>query len=420
VFLPSFRPLRRPRRLVVAAWLALSCCTLASCNLPIFPPRPQASPPQAGAPPSYPGGVPPAANGPVVPPEGPFQATPGEGAATRVGLLVPLSGSNAQLGRALLDAAQMALYEVGDDKLQLMPRDTQGAPAAAAEAARQVIAGGARLIIGPLTAGEVEAVKPVASAAGVPVLAFSTATQLAGDGTYLMGFLPRQEIERVTAYAHAHGMNKLAVLAPRSPYGEIAVEALRGAAQTEGAAVDRVEYYDPAAADLAAPVRRLAGRAGFDALLLPEGGAKLKALAPLLPYYDIDPDKVKYLGTGLWDDPSLGSEPALVGSWYAAPSPASRADFEKRFRELYNHAPPRLATLGYDATALAAVLAQGPHGADFSPAALTSPNGFSGIDGVFRLRPDGLVQRGLAVIEIHRGGNTIVDPAPEGFQQASF
>jgi ABC-type branched-subunit amino acid transport system substrate-binding protein len=355
-----------------------------------------------------------------VPPEGPFQATPGEAAGTRVGLLVPLSGSNAQLGRALLDAAQMALYEVGDDKLQLMPRDTQGAPAVAADAARQVIAGGARLIIGPLTAGEVEAVKPVASAAGVPVLAFSTATQLAGDGTYLMGFLPRQEIERVTAYAHAHGVNKLAVLAPRSPYGEIAVEALRGAAQADGATVDRVEYYEPGAADLASPVRRLAGRGGFDALLLPEGGAKLKALAPLLPYYDIDPDKVKYLGTGLWDDPSLGSEPALVGGWYAAPSPASRADFEKRFRELYNHAPPRLATLGYDATALAAVLAQGPQGADFSPAALTSPNGFSGIDGVFRLRPDGLVQRGLAVIEIHRGGNTIVDPAPEGFQQASF
>jgi len=159
-----------------------------------------------------------------------------------------------------------------------------------------------------------------------------------------------------------------------------------------------------------------AGDAGFDALLLPVAGQQLQTVAPLLQRYGIDAAHVHYLGTGLWDnDPALASEPGLEGAWYAAPDPTGRADFEKRFATLYGHAPPRLATLAYDATALAAALSRGPEGADFSAEALTNPNGFVGLDGIFRLRADGRVERGLAVIEIHRAGNTVVSPEPQSF-----
>ena len=357
------------------------------------------------------------------PPEGPPAASPPSSATVgkvRVAILLPLTGANSVLGNAMLDAAQMALYEVADEKLELRPRDTQGTPQAAAEAARAALADGARLIIGPLLAAEVEAVKPVAHAADVPVIAFSTATQLAGDGTYLIGFLPRQEIERVTAFAHAKGVTRFAVLAPRTAYGEIAVEALRAATQANASTLDRIDYYDPTTQDLTPMVKRFAAGRNYDAVLLPEGGAKLRAVAPLLPYYDVDPDKVHFLGTGLWDEPGTATEPALSGGWYAAPPPAARAEFERHFQDLYRRPPPRLATLAYDATALAAVLAHGENGADFSTTALTNPSGFAGIDGIFRLLPSGLVQRGLAVLEVHRGGNTVIDPAPNTFQAQGF
>ena len=371
---------------------------------------------------------------------------PGAG-KVRVALLLPLSGQNAVLGNAMLDAAQMALYDVADNRLELLPRDTQGNAEAAAAAARAALAEGARLIIGPLLAAEVETVKPVARAANVPVLAFSTATQLAGDGTYLMGFQPRQEIERVIAFAHSKGANRFAALAPRTPYGDIAVEAFRAAVQENGATLEKVETYESGAPDVTPSVQRLVGTtvdpalrkkqtskpvAGakpdpepeivipFDSILIPEGGQRLKSVAPLLPYYDVDPDKVHFLGTGLWDEPGLATEPALAGGWYAAPPPAARADFEKRFRDLYRHPPPRLATLAYDATALAAVLGRGANGPDFSPAAIANPSGFAGVDGIFRLRPDGLIQRGLAVLEVHRNGNTVVSPAPTTFQTLGY
>jgi branched-chain amino acid transport system substrate-binding protein len=334
-----------------------------------------------------------------------------------VALLLPLSGPSGPLGLAMLDAAQMALYDLADEHLELLTRDTKGTADGAAAAAQQAIGQGAQLILGPLLSSEVGAVKPVAQAAHVPVIAFSTDASLAGGGTYLMGFLPSEEIARVTAYAHAQGHSRFAVLAPSTPYGQVVADAVKGAVAANDATMARVEFYDPDLNGMAAAVRRFAGEGvDYDALFLPEGSGRLKVLAPQLPYFKIDPDQVKFLGTGLWDDPNLGTEPSLDGGWYAAPAPAARAPFEQRFAQLYHHPPPRLATLGYDATALAAVLAREPQGADFSDAAITNPNGFSGLDGIFRFRANGLVQRGLAVLQVQRGGNTIIDPAPTSFE----
>lgn len=402
------RPPGFPRRLsglALAAALLILGGALGGCTPNrIRPAAPAAQRPPAAAP--APTAVAPA---PAVP--------TGDG-KLRVALLLPLSGPSAALGQAMLDAAQMALFDLPDTQLELLVRDSGGTAAGASTAAGSAIADGARLILGPLLAAEVQAVKPIAEAAKIGVVAFSTATQLAGNGVWLMGFDPRQEIARVVTYADRHGRGHLAALAPTSPYGDIAITTVRDAAALSGATVVRVQRYDPAALNLAPIVQAFAaGGGGFDALLIAEGGTKLKALAPLLPFYGVDPDQVKFLGTGLWADPSLGTEPALQGAWYASAEPATRADFEARFKELYQHPPPLLATLGYDATALAAVLARGR---DFSAASLTNPSGFSGLNGIFRLLPDGIVERGLAVLEVHRTGVTVIDPAPQNFQRPGY
>jgi len=376
------------------------------------------------------------------------------GDQVRVALLLPLSGPSGAIGRAMLDAAQMALFDIADEHFVLLPRDTEGTPEGAARAAAATLAEGAELILGPLLAGEVEAVKPLARQAGISMVAFSTADQLAGDGTFLLSFPPRQSVDRIVAYAHERGATRFAALAPNTPYGQLVVNALHEATAAVGASVVDAETYDPAANDFRPVVRRLAnfderraalgrerqqlqaagdeasrqalqrlaGREtsselGFDAVLLPDGGGKLKAVASLLPYFDIDPGRVRILGTGLWDEPGLGNEPALIGGWFAAPPPAARGEFEKHFRELYKQAPPRLATLGYDATALAAILARKPRRDAFTPASLADPSGFAGVDGIFRFRPDGVVERGLAVIEVGRDGTKVVSPAPDTFER---
>lgn len=368
---------------------------------------------------------------PLVPPSAP--------GAVKVALLVPQSGPNADLGKSMLEAAQLALFETGSEQLTLVPRDTGGTPQGAANAARAAIGEGAKLILGPLLATEVEAVKAPAHDANVPVIAFSTATQLAGGNVFLMGFLPKQEVQREVAFARERSLGRFAALAPNTPYGHLMGEALRDAATQGGGTVADIEYFDPRAPNAAAVVQRLTGRAttagltpvgapaaapgpvgGFDALLLPEGGDVLKALARQVRQAGLDPAQVRLLGSGLWDDPATVGEPALVGGWFAASPPDARAQFEAKFRTTYGHAPPRLASLSFDAAALAAVLAKNGGADPFTTDAILNPRGFAGVDGLFRFTPDGLVQRGLAVIEVGPQGNTVVSPAPSSFADLTY
>jgi branched-chain amino acid transport system substrate-binding protein len=389
--------------------LLIPALGLEGCVVPSVPPPL----PRVQAPAPLPPPPPPRAAAPAVPHEH-LVDTSGK---TDIALLVPLSGPLAGLGHDLLDAAQLAVVELAGDTLVLTPKDTKGTAAGAADAARRAIAEGARLIVGPLTAGEVEAVQPEAKAAGINVLAFSNVVKVAGNGVFLLGFLPQQEAGRVARYAVSTGLNHLAVLAPASDYGHLAAESFEGAAAAAGATVDPVEFYAAGGEDLRAVAKHLAagGRFGFGGVLLPEPDpARLRSVATALPAAEIDPSKVRLLGTSRWETSSLGQEPALVGGWYAAAPPEARAGFERHFITAFGHRPQRLATLAYDAVGVAAVLERTP-GANFSAPALENPSGFAGADGIFRLLPDGTAERGLAVLQVEPGGAIVLSPAPESF-----
>lgn len=335
----------------------------------------------------------------------------------KVALLLPLSGPSAQIGQPLLEAAQMALFDLAGESFELMPRDTKGSPAGAADAARQAVAEGARLILGPLFGPEVAAVRPVAQSAGVDVLAFTNDWTQAGNGTYVMGFVPADQVSRVVGFARSRGVTRYVALAPRNAYGDAVVSAFQATTQRLGGQVAQVERYDPASADLAQAARQI-GQGGFQpqAVMLAEGVARAQGLAAALAGNGLGLPQVRLLGTVLWDEPGLGQEPALAGAWFAAPSPQFRADFEARFERTYGRRPPRIATLAYDATAVAAVLAKMGGVAPFDRTALNNPGGFEGLDGLFRLRPDGTVERGLAVLEVTASGARVLDPAPASFE----
>lgn len=380
--------------------------------------------------------------------------TPAE-AETRpvVALLLPLSGSSAAAGKALLDAATVAAFDVGDDSFILLPRDTGGTPEGATAAAKDAIEAGARLIIGPLFGAEVPAVAALARPAGVNVIALSNDRSVAGSGVFVLGITPQTQIERIVGFARSRGLQRIAALLPGNTFGSTVEEALRRTAAAGATQVGQIERYDPAAGDATAVVRRFAayetrraallqqrrelesrddeiarqalrrldgidtlGEVGFDSVLLPDFGDRLLALAPLLPYYDVDPGRVRFLGSALWEDSRVTREPALIGAWFPAPPPEARSDFAKRFQEVYGREPPRLATLAYDAVALAAVLARAGDQPDFSQAAIVNPNGFAGSDGIFRFSPAGVAERGLAVLEVRRDGFRTISPAPQDFR----
>jgi len=337
----------------------------------------------------------------------------------RVGVILPFSsGATAtrNLAASMMKAAELAMFDSGNRNILLMTADEGNGGADAANAAQQLLAQGAEIIVGPLFGPSVSAVAPIARGRGVPVLAFSTEKSVAGNGAYLLSFLPQNEVRRVISYAADNGHHRFAALVPQSAYGDLAQAAFQDSvASVHGSVVD-VESFAANAGTVAAPAEAVA-KSGADAVLIAQGGVMLRALAPTLSLDGATRDKVKLLGTGLWDDdPSLAREASLEGSWYAAPAPNADQEFVAKYRTAFGSAPAQLASLAYDAVSLVALLAQGPAYHRFTQAALMDPNGFAGVNGIFRFQRDGTSERGLAVLEVSPAGPVVVSPAPTTFQ----
>jgi hypothetical protein len=316
----------------------------------------------------------------------------------RVAVLLPFSATDPEVKRlttGLFNSIQMALFEVNAADVVLIPKDTAGDAAQVGAVAREAVEEGA-----------------------VDVAAI-------GQGAYLASLTPATEVQRIVDWAAQKGVTRFAMFGPNSSYGRAVETALRDQATKRNALVISVEYYSPGDTSPQDAARRLAtavraeNRAypGKVAVLIPERGVQLRIVASLLPYFDVNTNQVQFLGTGSWNDPSVWREAPLARGAFPAPTPEALADFDRRYQALFGEAPPRLASFGYDAGALAATLAnQGRLDKEM----VERREGFGGVNGLFRFLPDGSVERALAVLQVQSGGTvSVVSPAMTVFTPGS-
>jgi ABC-type branched-subunit amino acid transport system substrate-binding protein len=337
----------------------------------------------------------------------------------KVALLVPMSaqGHTGVIGKSLKQAAELALFERDNPSLQLIIRDDKGTPEGAKAAADEAIKGGAQLILGPLFAKSATAVAPIARQAHVPVVSFSTDRHAGGGGVYLLSFQPAPEVFRVVGYAAQQGKRRFAALVPDDALGKIVGAAFSEAVNRSGGTVVALETYPQSPNGVLEPMRKVsaaiqaaeADGTPVDALFLPGGQENIELVARLLPQSEINTEKVKLLGTGGMDYPNAGRDARLVGAWYPAPDPRGWSDFSQKYAKTYGQAPPRIASLAYDAVGMAIALSGGGEGQLYGVGQLTRSSGFTGVDGAFRLLPDGGTERALAILEVQKFGAGVID-----------
>lgn len=404
----SFRPAGVLNKLCATAGI-MAIAVLAACTPP---PAPKPTPPPAPPAPQANRTVP---HHPLTSDQPGFvrlSNTSKTRVPVRVGLLLPFSNGSAatrNLARAMMNAAQLALFDARNPDILLMPGDEGSTAQTAASAARTLIAEGAEVIVGPLFATSVSSVAPIARDHAVPIISFSTDRGVGGDGVYLLSFQPESEVDRVITYAAAQGHKNFTALIPRTAYGDRVLKAFNSDAAAKHLAVRAILRFDPRAPDLA-QTASAAAQSGADAILIAQGSQPLAVIAA-----GLGSPHPQLLGTGLWADKTLTREMALSGGWFAAPPPSTNASFENRYRNAYGSAPPQLAPLAYDAISLVAALASGTPYHRFTETALTDANGFAGISGVFRFHANGNCDRGLAVLSLQPDGFHVVDPAPKTF-----
>ena len=342
--------------------------------------------------------------------------------AVKVALILPLtaSGNAGTVGQSMRNAAELAMTQFTGD-IQVLARDDAGNASTAQQVAQQATEEGAEIILGPLFSPAVQSVGQVARSRNIPVIAFSTDSSVAGHGVYLLSMLPESDVDRIVEYAVSQGKRSFVALVPDNAYGNVVEAEFRQTVAEKGGRIVALEHYSAArAADVARSVAQAAGSA--DGLFIPGDPESVPAMVQALNTAGVNLKRLQLLGTGLWEDSRVFADPALQGGWYVGPDPNAPNGFKAiaaKYRARFGNDPARTAALSFDAVTLVAALTktQGPK--RFSAEVLTNASGFTGTDGVFRFRPDGTNQRGLAVLRVTQSGGQVVSPAPRTFSSGT-
>ena len=371
----------------------------------------------------------------------------------RVGVLLPLSGEFAKQGNGLKNATMMALEDINDNGLVLQYYDTKGTPEGASVAVENALNQGSQLIIGPMLSSSVQAITPMTKAKGVPVIAFNSATDVLQDGIYTMGLLLDEQVERIIAYAVRQGKSRFALLLPDNNTGLAVARAGVRSAAKNNAAVTAIAFYKPGTTDFSDVLRQMTkyneraaklknmksqyasaaaagntdairvmkkldkmdtyGGVDFDAVLIPDYGSTLKSAVAMFGYYDVFSPEVTFLGTSIWDNTNLTKETTMRGSWYPSLTRQNVSYFANKYNEVFGERPSALYAFGYDAVALASVISR--NDTDNLNEKITNPEGYAGINGVFRFFANGKNQHSLDIKEVRPSGNYIVEAGPRKF-----
>lgn len=343
-----------------------------------------------------------------------------------VALLVPSGSGQASdqlLARSIENAARMAIGDLAGVQIDLRVYPTSAQPAQASTAAQQAVADGAKIILGPVFAEEANAAGLAAASAGVNVLSFSNNPAIAGGNVFVLGPTFDNTARRLAAYAVRNGRAQVMIVHDRNAGGEAGRAAIANGVASAGGRIVATGSYEfsqngivQAVPQLAAQVKSSGAQAVF---LTADTAGALPLVTQLLSENGVNPATTQYIGLTRWDIPAATlSLPGVQGGIFAMPDPALFAQYQARYQSTFGEPPHPLSAIAYDGIAAVGALVKQGRGLD--RASLTQGAGFVGVNGVFRLLPNGTNERGLAIARIENSAVTIVDPAPRSFGGAGF
>ncbi len=342
----------------------------------------------------------------------------------QVALLVPGASSDDtdnQLAQNFENAARLAIADLQGARVDLRVYNTAGGnPQQAAASAVQAVDDGAKIIIGPLFGEAANAAGVAIAGRNVNVLSFSNNRAFAGGNVFILGATFDNTAERLVQYATRQGISRFVVLHGEDLSGNVGRDAITSAVRNSGAEVVGIESYPLSQQGIFTATQRIVEnvtQSGAQAVFTTaSANADLPIVATALPDAGMDIARAPFIGLTRWDTlPQLVALPGLEGGLFALPDQNTATLFASRYEATFGTPPHPLAGLAYDGIAAIGALAAAGNTDALTKEALTQPQGFRGTAGVFRLLPNGLNQRALAVATIQNNQVTILEQAPRSF-----
>jgi len=354
----------------------------------------------------------------------------------KVGLLLPLSGSNSKIGKSLLKASQLSLNKTKNQSIKLFVKDTENVDKNIITSYYELINEDVDIILGPLFSKNIKLLAPIAADENIIMITFSNNMEIKNENTFISGLSPENEIKEIFEYAILNGKNKFGVILPNNQYGLRSKKLIENLLLENQSQLTKLVVYDSKSPDFYKTVKIIAnyeqrkfalekkleelkkiksidseneykklknqdtlGELDFDSLYLGvENVRHLSMLASILPYYDVDPKKVFYMGNSLWSNNIALKEPALEKGVFSNFSQAKSEDFESEYQSVFKQKPHKISSIAYDLIGLISSLQK--DGQNISISNITNKNGFVGSNGPFRFKKDGSIDRSLSIFQI--------------------
>ena len=294
-----------------------------------------------------------------------------------------------------------------------------------------------KVFVGPIETKYTKVAKTLCSNK-IIIFSFASDSGLADDCVYLLNFFPKNELEEL--FKFLKNDSKVALLYPENKYGymiNLIIDDIVN--NSESVLVNRSSYkndlsnvrdaikelgkYELRKYELERQKQilysnndkqskkrlkklekfRTTNDYDFTHILIADYGLNLLQVAPLLPYYDIDPNIVQFLGTGVIDDENFFIEPSLQGAIFPGVEKSKRIKLINQYKKIYDENLLRISTLPFDLVGLLNFIFSNNLTLSQTKDLLNNDKvTFDGIDGEFYFK-DNMIKRNLDILKIYNG-----------------
>ena len=340
----------------------------------------------------------------------------------KIGLLVPLSGDNAEIGKQIVKATRLALKDINSDKIEIFPKDTQSDPNKTLRSAIELNQIGINLVIGPVFYENLVYLDEVKD---ITFLSFTNKTLDLPKNVISTGINSTSQLNTIKKFIKLNDIKKSVILIPNLNYdSEIKQGIKKSKIKTFKQyyydieptkltkQIEKITNYEIRKQNLIDEITRLEnsedlnkekkikklekrytiGNVNFDSVIIADFDESLKSVITSLLYTDVSPKNKYFIAFNQWFDESLLKETASQPIYYPSVNKKNLEDFKKKFFKQFGQNPNHVSLLSYDLVGLIYYLSLKTEVAEINKA-FNAKNSFKGKIGIFDIKDNKINHR---------------------------
>ncbi len=330
----------------------------------------------------------------------------------KIGLLVPLSGDNAEIGKQIVKATRLALKDINSDIMVIVPKDTQSDPKKTLLSAIELNKLGVDLVIGPVFYENLVYLEEIKD---LTFLSFTNKTLNLPKNVISTGINSTSQLNTIKKFIELNEIKKTMFLIPSLSYD---LEVKQGIKKSKiktskqyfynieptklTKQIEKITNYEIRKQNLIDEIKRLEnssdpnkeikiknlekkytiGNVNFDSVIIADFDESLKSVITSLLYTDVSPKEKYFITFNQWFDESLLNETASQPIYYPSVNKENFEEFRKKFLKQFNENPNHISLLSYDLVGLVYYLSL-KNDISLFDKAFIAKNSFKGKIGVF-------------------------------------